>query len=156
MLHENWDPANAAAHTPKFISGYHKDGDAYAAGDKPLTPNDWDVLTADDVIRLHEGAQRREDPRNWSRGTQRHITTVYVDAISYDQATVRLYAAEIDRIILAVMPDTSTRLAKSGGSSSAVATFDRQALDWEAPADIPTGRRYYQMSGELGCVWQSA
>ena len=108
------------------------------------------------MIRLHEGAQRREDPDNWSRGTQRHVTTVYIDTISYDSATARLYAAEIDRIILAVMPDTSTRLAKSDGSDSAIATFDRQALDWEAPITVPKGRRYYQMSGELGCVWQSA
>ena len=120
-----------------------------------MTVNDWDLLTADDVIRLHEGAQRREDPENWSRGTQRHITTVYVDAISYDSATVRLYATEIDRIILAVMPSTSARLAKSDGDDSAIATFDRFALDWEAPVSIPEGRRYYQMSGELGCVWQS-
>ena len=154
MLHTGWIAANTGKR-PTIASGYHKDGAAYTTGDPALTPNDWTALGKDDIIRLHDGASVRESPENWARGTQRHIATVYIDVISYDSATAGLYAAEIDRIILDSVPDTSTRLPKSDGSDSAITTFDRLAIDWTVLAAIPKGRRYYQLSGELGCLWQS-
>ena len=86
----------------------------------------------------------------------RYATTVYLDVIAYDPHRSRLYAGEINRVLLGHVPSAGTRLPKSDGADSAVSTFGGLAVKWSQRTPPPSARPYTHLAGELDCVWQQS
>ena len=152
LLADRWDVSETMDVTPAIISPNGKGQEA--AGQNTMTKNDWRKLDNADVIRIYEGDTARQDPADqWNR-TQRMVTTVYIDIFATSPLMGTLTKNEINRIILGNMPNNSTRILKSNGTeNSAIATWDRQSIDWEKINDVSDRDTALQYSGQLGCVW---
>ena len=153
LLASEWDDSETMDVTPVMVSP-NGQGDAEADHSATLKKNDWKILDNRDAVRIYEGDTARQDPADMWNRTQRMVTTVYIDIFATSPLMGTLMKNEINRIILGNMPNNSDRILKSNGTeNSAIATWDRQSIDWEKINDVSDRDTALQYSGQLGCVW---
>lgn len=106
------------------------------------------------LLHIRGGDTLRADPQRWSVQQQRMVTTVYLDVYAASVLAGELFCKEANAAVRDHMPNNSVRVPKSSSAgSSAIASFDRQAVEWLRPPVEPGARIHF--AGELGCVWQT-
>ena len=154
LISRNWDDSKTNSITPVFISPH---GYANNAADtsKENSANDWKALKNQNFIRFKSQDDLRQDPGRWSNSVRIVITIVNIDIFAITSHLELLFKAEINRILWENQANQTTRILKSNNTeSSAIATFDRQFIEFIPVGNFDDKVITRQLAGELGCVWQ--
>ena len=149
-----WDPAKAKDRTPTFQSGHGYDTKVPAVD--PLSSKEWQALTGQDLIQFREDG---DDVTGLDNFRTQHMTNVNIGVYAESPALRRLFCQELNRILLARVPNKGTRIIKAAkaadgtSQNSAIAYFETLQVsftDLPAYADVGTT---WSSHGTLGCLW---
>ncbi len=153
-FYDNWTNSNTNSITPRFESpsgrnneqvgsSFYKSGVAWFDNEQ----NDEIMFNVRDTV---------VDPDfTSSTSVVAYITDVYIDIQAKDADLAWKFANEIDRIIINNFPNSATRINKTDGSASAIATFDLPAIEWINGTQPETEAQFsgIRLSGVIGCRW---
>jgi len=153
-FHGNWTASNTSSITPQFHSPSGIDSEQVGSSFYKSGVAWFDNEQEDEIV--FNVRNTVIDPEfTSSTSVVAYVTDVYIDIQARDSDLAWKFANEIDNIILSNFPDSSTRINKTDGTASAIATFDQPAIEWTNGSQPANDSQFsgIRLSGIIGCKW---
>jgi len=153
FIYDNWTPANTDGITPKMYSPLGFD-DQQSSTDTKDEHNrvDYNKPKTGDFIRFYFLRSDPIQPDIMVNNITRSNTIITIDLYAVNSNRLALFSQEISNIIFENQPNTTIRIPKTDGDDSAIATFDRQRLDWARIGVIDEAGITRGLNAILGCT----
>ena len=148
-LYDNWNKAKTLDVVPKFVSGGGEDAEV-VDDVKPVSPMDFTLFINRNSITIIDGDDASED---MGPGSTRTVTWLYVNVYGTSTKLLRLFTDEVNRILKAHTPTVSTRIKKTDGKDSAIASFDTLHISFTKSTPYADSGATWGSHGQLGCIW---
>ena len=134
---------------PVFMSRF---GAGNAAAGAPVTANDRRAaIERGPTVYVRDGAAT---PGEGNNDFVEISTVVYIDIFDESRKHLTAIRNEVDRIIFAARPNTSTRIPKSDGTDSAITYIDPQTPTWQHIDPVEQLGITEQYAGEIEITTQ--
>lgn len=153
LIFDEWTPANTDGATPKIYSpmGFNFSETPFLTK-KEHGHADWNIPKSGDFIRLYFLRSEPIQPDIMVNNITRSNSIIAIDVYAVNSNRLSLFSEEISNIIFENQPNNTIRLEKTDGNNSAVATFDRQRLDWVRIGAIDDTGITRGLNAILGCT----
>lgn len=153
FIYDNWIPANTDGIKPKMYSPLGFD-------DQPSSTDtedehgraDYNTPKTGDFIRFYWLRTDSNQPEGMVNNITRSSVVIAIDAYAVNSNRLALFTEELSRIIFENQPNTTIRIPKTDDDDSAIATFDRQRLDWVRIGAIDEAGITRGQNAILGCI----
>lgn len=148
----NW-PANASI-APVIMSSHGENTNP--ATKQALAQVNFDgAKSINSIIVMNDGKGK---PIQNGNGITTHRYISYVEITIYGDTPANIDAMSriVDEILLEHYANTTVRVNKSDGKTSAIMTFDTDSLDWSPPVTYKDAGIDVMTVATLGCVWQQS
>jgi len=131
FIFDKWTAANTDNVTPKMYSPLGFDGNISSIDTKDEHNRaDYNKPRTSDFIRFYELRTVRIQPDIMVNNVTRELVMISIDLYSINSYRSTLFQQELSNIIFENQPNTSTRIPKTNGEDSAIATFNTQSFEW--------------------------
>jgi len=153
FIYDNWNDSNTDSITPKMYSPLGFDDQVSSTETKDEHNRaDYNKPKTGDFIRLYFLRSDPIQPDIMVNNVTRSNTVIAIDVYAINSNRLALFTEEISNIIFDNQPNTSIRIPKTNGDDSAIATFDRQRLDWVRIGAIDDTGITRGLNAILGCT----
>lgn len=153
FIYDNWTITNTDNIKPKMYSPLGFDNNKSSIDTKDEHNRaDYNKPKTGDYIRFYF---LRSDPIQAEimvNNITRSNIIIAIDVYAVNSNRLSLFTEELANIIFDNQPNTTIRIPKTNGDDSAIATFDRQRLDWARIGAIDDSGITRGFNAILGCT----
>ncbi len=153
LIYVTWDNTQTNNITPKMYSplGYDSVTSSITTKDEHSRV-DYNSPKTGNFIRFYHLRTDPIQPDIMVNNITRSNVIIAIDVYAVNSHLLSLFLEHISNIIFDTQPNTTTRIPKTNGESSAIATFDRQRLDWARIGAIDDAGITRGFNAILGCT----
>lgn len=153
FIYDNWDNSNTDSITPKMYSPLGYDNQISSTDTKAEHNRaDYTKPKTGDFIRFYFLRSDPIQPDIMVNNVTRSNIILSIDVYAVNSNRLILFTEELSKIILQNQPNNTIRIPKTNGDNSAIATFDRQRLDWARIGAIEDTGITRGQNAILGCT----
>jgi len=153
FIYDKWDINNTDDIKPKMYSPLGFDSQPSSIDTKDEHNRaDYNKPKTGDFIRFYFLRSDPIQPDIMVNNITRSNTIISIDVYAVNSNRLSLFTEEISNIIFQNQPNNTVRIPKTNGDNSAIATFDRQRLDWVRIGAIDDTGITRGLNAILGCT----